>query len=104
MVRSLLRPTPRSVSMLAALLVLGLATPALAAELGGTSWNLGGNFKVKLRGMTNGPAGLAGVLAFDGLRPTPPGPVCSTWPAPTPANRSAPCPARGAPRAAGSSG
>jgi len=67
MVRSLLRPTSRSVSMLAALLVLGLATPALAAELGGTSWNLGGNFKVKLRGMTNGPAGLAGVLAFDGL-------------------------------------
>ena len=67
MLRSLLRPTSRTVSILVALLVLGLAAPALAAEIGGTGWNLGGNFRVKLRGMTNGPTGLAGVLTFDGL-------------------------------------
>lgn len=67
MVRSFLRPKSRTVSILTALLVLGLAAPTLAAELGGTGWNVGGNFRVKLRGLTNGPAGLAGVLAFDGL-------------------------------------
>ena len=67
MVRSPLRPSSRTVSILVALLVLGLAAPALAAEIGGTSWNVGGTFKVKLRGMTNGPASLAGVLVFDGL-------------------------------------
>lgn len=67
MVRSPLRPSSRIVSILVVLLVLGLAAPALAAEIGGTSWNVGGTFKVKLRGMTNGPAGLVGVLVFDGL-------------------------------------
>ena len=67
MVRTLLRPTSRTLPFLVALLVLGLAAPALAAEIGGTGWNLAGNFKVKLRGMTNGPMGLEGVLTFDGL-------------------------------------
>jgi hypothetical protein len=67
MVRSLLRSSPRTVSILVALLVLGLGAPVLAAEIGGTSWNLGGAFKVKLRGVTNGPMRLAGTLVFDGL-------------------------------------
>ena len=67
MVRTRLRPTSRTLPFLVALLVLGLAAPALAAEIGGTGWNLAGNFKVKLRGMTNGPMGLEGVLTFDGL-------------------------------------
>ena len=36
MVRYFLRPTSRTVSILAALFALGLAGPALAAEIGGT--------------------------------------------------------------------
>ncbi|MCU0230959.1 MAG: hypothetical protein MUC67_06220 [Acidobacteria bacterium] len=67
MTRSVLRRFPRTLPILVALLALGLASPALAAELGGTAWNVSGALKVKLRGQTNGPLGLGGVLTFDGL-------------------------------------
>jgi hypothetical protein len=67
MTRSVLRVRSRTRLILVALLALGLASPALAAELGGTIWDVAGALKVKLRGQTNGPMGLGGVLAFDGL-------------------------------------
>jgi hypothetical protein len=57
----------RFLPFLVAALAVALATPALAAELGGTAWQVGGNFKVKLRGVTPGPTSLTGVLHVDGL-------------------------------------
>lgn len=67
MTRSVPRLLSRTRLILVALLALGLVSPAFAAELGGTAWDVGGTLKVKLRGQTNGPLGLGGVLTFDGL-------------------------------------